>query len=185
MSFPLGVVVFISMLKDAFEDFQRHQSDNEENKKKSLIYNPATKKFEPKEWLNMKPGMVVKVLEDEQFPTDILLLQSSDNAGGLFVETKNLDGETNLKSKSVHRKINELYKDFVDNSWSKLNGQVVCEQPNNAIYKFEGFLTVDKTDYPQDADNFLLRGCTLRNTGYIIGLVVFTGADTKIMKNTA
>jgi len=50
MSFPLGVVVFISMLKDAFEDFQRHQSDNEENKKKSLVYNTTTKKFEPKEW---------------------------------------------------------------------------------------------------------------------------------------
>ena len=66
----------------------------------------------------MKPGMVVKVLEDEQFPTDILLLQSSDNAGGLFVETKNLDGETNLQSKSVHRKINELYKNFDDKKWS-------------------------------------------------------------------
>ena len=66
----------------------------------------------------MKPGMVVKVLEDEQFPTDILLLQSSDNSGGLFVETKNLDGETNLQSKSVHRKINELYKNFDDKKWS-------------------------------------------------------------------
>lgn len=51
----------------------------------------------------MKPGMLVKVLEDEFFPTDLVLLQSSDQAGGLFVETKNLDGETNLKSKSVQR----------------------------------------------------------------------------------
>lgn len=28
MAFPLVVIVFVSMLKDAFEDYQRHKSDN-------------------------------------------------------------------------------------------------------------------------------------------------------------
>lgn len=38
---------------------------------------------------------------------------------------------------------------------------------------------------PLDADNMLLRGCKLRNTGFLYGVVVFTGKETKIMKNTA
>jgi len=51
--------------------------------------------------------MLIKINEDEFFPADIVVLQSSDKGGGLFVETKNLDGETNLKTKTVNRKLNE------------------------------------------------------------------------------
>lgn len=32
-------------------------------------------------------------------------------------------------------------------------------------------------------NELLLRGCSLRNTKWVIGLVVFTGGDTKIMIN--
>jgi magnesium-transporting ATPase (P-type) len=46
------------------------------------------------------------VLEDSFAPADILLLSSSDQKGVCYVETKNLDGETNLKIKNVHRDIN-------------------------------------------------------------------------------
>ena len=74
MSLPLGVVVFISMIKDAFEDYQRHKSDNEENQKKSLVFDTAKGKFELEQWQNIKPGMLVKVLEDEFFPADLVLL---------------------------------------------------------------------------------------------------------------
>ena len=81
---------------------------------------------------------MVKVLEDEFIPSDMVALQSSDPAGGLYVETKNLDGETNLKSKAVYRKINDDYKEYNESKWSGLKGKIVCEQPNNAIYKFEG-----------------------------------------------
>ena len=43
MAAPLGVVVFISMIKDAFEDFQRHKSDNEENEKVVEVFDHQTK----------------------------------------------------------------------------------------------------------------------------------------------
>lgn len=57
----------------------------------------------------MKPGMIVKVLEDEFIPADMIVLNSSDPKGGLYVETKNLDGETNLKAKNVAKPINEKF----------------------------------------------------------------------------
>lgn len=39
MAYPLGAVVLVSMIKDAFEDYQRHKSDNEENSKITHVYN--------------------------------------------------------------------------------------------------------------------------------------------------
>lgn len=77
-------------------------------------------------WKDILPGMLVKVLEDEFFPADLIVLKSSDEGGGLYVETKNLDGETNLKAKTVQRTINEnTLKNFVEESkWNNFKGKI-------------------------------------------------------------
>ena len=42
----------------------------------------------------------MKIEKDEHFPADILCLKSNDiKKGTCYIETKNLDGETNLKRK--------------------------------------------------------------------------------------
>ena len=51
------------------------------------------------EWKRVKVGEIVKVKNEEFFPADLILLSSSEAHGSCFVETKNLDGETNLKAK--------------------------------------------------------------------------------------
>lgn len=77
------------------------------------------------------------------------------------------------------------------------------EKPNPYLYKFEGYLSGDfhgdsesgiRSSRPnsQDGDskcsldsvNFILRGCSLRNTPMVYGLVAYTGHDTKIMLNS-
>ena len=63
--------------------------------------------------------------------------------------------------------------------------QINCEGPNEYLYKFEGSLTfTDGASVVLDPDQILLRGSTLRNTEWIIGVVVYTGHETKIMKNS-
>lgn len=63
--------------------------------------------------------------------------------------------------------------------------KIECEQPNEMLYKFEGNLTMNGgMTVPLSIDQMLLRGSSLRNTDYIYGIVVFTGHDTKIMKNS-
>lgn len=111
---PLIVVVIISMIKDIFEDYSRHKADGIENNKMALVYDPALRIFAPKEWKLIKVGMIVKVLNDEYFPADMVLCRSSDLKGLCYVETKSLDGETNLKHKVAEKFINSKLQDIKD-----------------------------------------------------------------------
>lgn len=43
---------------------------------------------------------------DEYFAADMILAQSSEPKGVCYIETKNLDGETNLKLKSAEKYLN-------------------------------------------------------------------------------
>jgi magnesium-transporting ATPase (P-type) len=79
-------------------------------------------------------------------PCDIVLSKCSDIKGVCYVETKSLDGETNLKIKSVHKDLNTKFS-TMDHEDYKNNPGFKCtinsESPNNGIYKFEGTMEVD------------------------------------------
>ncbi|XP_046527679.1 phospholipid-transporting ATPase IC isoform X2 [Equus quagga] len=71
-----------------------------------------------------------------------------------------------------------------ENSLATFDGLIECEEPNNRLDKFTGTLSWRNASFPLDADKILLRGCVIRNTDFCHGLVIFAGADTKIMKNS-
>lgn len=64
-----------------------------------------------------------------------------------------------------------------------------AEAPNTDLYSFQGAMVPasDSDDVtnqtPLTADNLLLRGCSLRKTDWVVGVVVYTGLDTRIMMN--
>lgn len=67
-----------------------------------------------------------------------------------------------------------------------LVGTINMEHPNKLIDSFVGVIVLDGVGRePILANNLLLRGCVLRNTDFVIGLVVNTGHDTKIMMSSA
>ena len=116
----------------------------------------------------------------------MIMIRSSLPKGIAYVETKNLDGETNLKHKQAEKNILQIASD--DRAClSKFNGAVIdCEGPNEHLYKFEGNIKMpDGTVIPIDPDQILLRGSCLRNTKEIVGICIYTGHETKIMKNGA
>jgi magnesium-transporting ATPase (P-type) len=117
----------------------------------------------------------------------LILIQSSLPRGICYVETKNLDGETNLKQKAASEYILESFEGEPEQILSTMMGaKVECEQPNEYLYKFEGnYVLRDGTKFPMDPDQVLLKGSCLRNTEWVLGLCVFTGHDTKIMKNSS
>lgn len=84
-------------------------------------------------WKDLKVGDVVKIHEGEYFPADLVLLQTSEYKSICFVETKGLDGETNLKNKQAP----ELLYDLNPNNLASLaNYRVTCKAPCQKIYYF-------------------------------------------------
>jgi len=85
-----------------------------------------------------------------------------------------------------------------------ISAQMICEAPSDKIYSFQGVITLKKPhDSPSsnlegvknkssemrskvvfDYSSFLLRGSSLRNTEYVVGIAVYVGSETRIMKNS-
>jgi len=177
---PLAFVVGLSMAKEALEDSRRFVQDVKVNRRK-VNRHKGDGNFGPRSWQNIMVGDVVKVQKDQFFPADLLLLSSSYEDGICYVETMNLDGETNLKVKrSLESTLNldsdEVFKDF--------SGTIRCEDPNPNLYTFVGNLEYERQIYPLDPGQILLRDSKLRNTEYIYGVVIFTGHDSKVMQNS-
>lgn len=69
----------------------------------------------------------------------------------------------------------------------KLDGAIMkTENPNNRLYTFFGTLKVlsNPKGIPIDNENVCLRGSTIRNIEWMVGIIVFTGRDTKVMMNS-
>jgi phospholipid-transporting ATPase len=98
LAVPLTFVVGISMIKDIYEDYMRHRSDKEENNRVVEFVNDLGE-IEKTRWKEIRVGQILKINENQYFPCDMVILSSSLPKGICYVETKNLDGETNLKHK--------------------------------------------------------------------------------------
>ena len=185
---PLIVVMILSILKDLYEDLKRHRQDAEENNQSATMWNEDKQKFEKVDWWKIQVGSILKIESDQPMPCDLLLTKSSDPKGVCYVETKSLDGETNLKMKTVHKDLiqkfsNKSVKDYESNP--TFDCKIQCEAPNNGIYKFEGIMEMDSKSLSLGPENMFLRGSMLRNTEAAFGIVIFTGHETKVMQNAA
>uniref|UniRef100_A0AAQ5YJN0 Phospholipid-transporting ATPase n=1 Tax=Amphiprion ocellaris TaxID=80972 RepID=A0AAQ5YJN0_AMPOC len=177
---PLILVLGITAVKDANDDINRHRTDKQVNNRRVDVLVDGQLRNE--KWMNVQVGDIIK-LENNQFVTaDLLLLSSSEPLNLVYVETAELDGETNLKVKQALTVTGEM-GDSID-KLATFKGEVRCEPPNNRLDKFKGTLTLDQQVSSLDNDKVLLRGCTLRNTEWCFGLVVFGGPDTKLMQNS-
>lgn len=231
---PLSIVIGFSLVKEAYEDFKRWAQDLEQNNNRTLMHDRSNT-FTEVRWADVRVGSIVKISRDDALPADIICLKTSSAEGLCHVETKNLDGETNLKPKRAIAETNAMPTEQV----LAISGEIECELPNERMYTFSGALSLNQqengpshfgdavTDVAEpsvpeapidsasessstnmlnsqrmrkgnssgeandaqakvslSADNLLLRGTFLRNTQWIIGVVVYTGHDAKILKNS-
>ncbi|XP_019297695.1 probable phospholipid-transporting ATPase IM isoform X2 [Panthera pardus] len=177
---PLVLVITMTAVKDATDDYFRHKSDNQVNNRLSEVL--IDSKLQNEKWMNVKVGDIVK-LENNQFvAADLLLLSSSEPHGLCYIETAELDGETNLKVRHALSVTSELGADI--SRLAKFDGTVVCEAPNNKLDKFTGVLSWKDSKHSLNNEKIILRGCILRNTSWCFGMVIFAGPDTKLMQNS-
>ncbi|XP_072107847.1 phospholipid-transporting ATPase IC isoform X2 [Mobula birostris] len=177
---PLLLVLGITAVKDLVDDIARHKMDKIINNRLCDVLQNG--RFKPAKWRNIKVGDIVRLKRDDFIPADILLLSSSEPNSLCYVETAELDGETNLKFKMSLEVTDRLLKNEKD--LETFDGLIECEEPNNRLDKFAGTLYWRNQSYPLDVNSILLRGCTVRNTDTTHGIVIFAGADTKIMRNS-
>jgi phospholipid-translocating ATPase len=147
---------------------------------------PGSARWERTLWKKLEVGDIVLLRDNDQVPADIVVLSTSDSEGMCYLETKNLDGETNLKPrKSVRATSTITSEDDLERSSFVLDS----EPAHQNLYHYHGVLrykdptSEEQKQEPVSINELLLRGCAIRNTAWVIGLVVFTGSDTKIMLN--
>ncbi|KAL1173264.1 hypothetical protein V6Z11_A05G401100 [Gossypium hirsutum] len=168
------------MAKEGVEDWRRNLQDIEANNRKVEVYDKSSCSFRQTKWKDLRVGDLVKVCKDEYFPADLLLLSSSYEDVVCYVETMNLDGETNLKLKHALN-VTSFYSSA--ESLKEFRAVIKCEDPNEHLYSFIGTLYFDCQQYSLSPQQILLRDSKLKNTEYIFGVVIFTGHDTKVMQN--
>ncbi|CAL5042912.1 unnamed protein product [Urochloa decumbens] len=176
---PLCVVIVATMGKEGVEDWRRKQQDHELNNRIVKVHR-GNGNFEETKWKNIKVGDVIKVEKDNFFPADMILLSSNYPDGICYVETMNLDGETNLKIKQALEVTSDLQENI---KFREVRQTIKCEDPNANLYSFVGSMEWKGQRHPLSPQQLLLRDSKLRNTDYIYGAVIFTGHDTKVMQN--
>ncbi|EFA74548.1 P-type ATPase [Heterostelium album PN500] len=188
---PLLVVLAITAIKEAYEDFRRHQQDDRVNYSRTEIL--VGNKFKEIYWRDLKVGDIVRVSNRQYIPADIVVLATSEPQSICYVETANLDGETNLKLKqALPETVGLIDEDTLNSSTLNENTPsltdfqtyIECEHPNNRLYTFIGSLYSGGKGHPLSPKQVLLRGAMLRNTKWVYGSVIYTGRDTKLMRNS-
>lgn len=181
---PLIGVVFVDGILQIYEDLARHKADKEANASIAKKYDHVLQDFVESRWYEIEVGNIIKINSRETIPADIVIFAVAEKSqpcqGISYVETKSLDGETNLKLRyalpCTLSKVNDT------TNFTILKGTIEMEHPNKLIDSFSGIIDLGVLGRePILSTNLLLRGCVLRNTDWVIGLVINTGHDTKIM----
>ncbi|KAI9001934.1 hypothetical protein BC832DRAFT_533113, partial [Gaertneriomyces semiglobifer] len=149
--------------------------------------------FTETQWKLVRIGDILLLRADDRIPADCLIMSTSGDDGVCFVETKGLDGETNLKAREALRLTSHI---CTARECRDIRFVVETETPTMNLYIWDGraglpsgrkgSVPAPTPQYhfqPITAHNILLRGSALRNTTWVIALVLATGADTKCLKN--
>uniref|UniRef100_A0A8C6DRX8 Phospholipid-transporting ATPase n=1 Tax=Moschus moschiferus TaxID=68415 RepID=A0A8C6DRX8_MOSMO len=180
---PVLFILAVTACKDLWEDYSRHRSDHEINHLGCLVFSREEEQYVKRFWKEIRVGDFVRLRCNETVPADILLLSSSDPDGLCHIETASLDGETNLKRRQVVRGFSELVSEFNPLTFTSI---IECEKPNNNLTRFRGCIIHDNGKKAGlYKENLLLRGCTLRNTDAVVGIVIYAGHETKALLNNS
>lgn len=198
MFMTLGIMMGSSGVFAAFDDYWRSREDEVTNHRKVLVISAEqTVERQEVDCQDLRVGSVVYVGEGEAFPADLIILASAHEDGTCYVDTANLDGETNLKCKSalIESQVAAVQSGLLSALFTRsapqalsapILGEVEAEPPSKELYTFEGSLRLGGQDAATLAlgpRQLLLRGTTLRNTAWCVGVVVYTGRQTRMSMN--
>ena len=197
---PLIFVLGVSMIREAIEDLVRNTYDNLNNKEEVIVF--RDKKFVRAMSETLKHGEIILLYENKSIPADMILIDTGFGEGICYVETSSLDGEKTLKLKVANKytqgfisndiKTNKGIERFILQGNYSFNGFIKINSPNIDLNYVNGTMHAifnkDGQKIEQDimisTNEFLLKGSILKNTNWVIGIVVYTGMNNKIILNS-
>ena len=197
---PLIFVLGLGLIREAIEDLGRNNYDNLNNKEEVIVF--RNNKFIKSISKTLRHGEVIIIYENSIIPADIILIDSKFKDGRCYVETSSLDGEKNLKlkvankytqgfiSKDVNVRKN-IEKCIIPEKYT-FSGHIKINAPNPNLSYIKGNIhpqfKKENCNIEQDIsitnNEFILKGSILKNTSWIIGIVVYTGKHNKIILNS-
>ena len=184
---PVLVILIINLIREIVEDYRKYANDKLSNETKNLVY--KLPKFLEEKCYKINVGNIVKVRKNETIPADLLIIKTSLKNGFCYMQTANLDGETALKPREsiniTQQKLRYNSPKTFKNLLSSVNDNCFIEvdAPNEDIYEINGNIAFKGQRTYFNKKNILLKGSRLKSVNYIFGIAIYTGKDTKLMKN--
>ncbi|KAF9529869.1 aminophospholipid-transporting P-type ATPase [Crepidotus variabilis] len=161
---PLALVLFVTMGKEAYDDYKRHLRDKEANSQRYLTLTPSNKSsthpsalHNPEQvYLNthantrsvpsssIRVGDLILLEKNQRVPADMILLKTSDSAGTCFIRTDQLDGETDWKLRVAVPEAQKLD----DGDLGRLDAEIYADAPIKDIHSFVGTFTLNQYPSP-------------------------------------
>ncbi|GET87004.1 phospholipid-transporting ATPase 1-like protein [Leishmania tarentolae] len=175
---PLVFVVIVALLKEGVEDIKRHRADNRANSISVQVLRDG--KLVSVCSKDIHPGDVMRIHNGEEVRADVVMFASSIEEGQAFIDTCNLDGETNLKC----RKALEATWGLRDvETITNITAVLHTSKPDPGLLSWTGLLELNGEEHALSLNQFLYRGCVLRNTEWVWGMAAYAGVDTKLFRN--
>ncbi|KAK8844583.1 hypothetical protein IAR55_006430 [Kwoniella newhampshirensis] len=212
---PLAFVLTVTMGKEAYDDHSRYLRDRESNSTRYLVLlpqppsppmtraqlpliseddvprlppslpRPQTRSTPAS---SIKVGDMVLLEKNQRVPADMVLLTTSEEEGTCFIRTDQLDGETDWKLKVAVGETQKMGEKGVGSA----EGSLYADPPIKDIHTFYGVLSLrstcpgpqTETSFPLSVENVLWANTVLA-AGSVVGLVVYTGRETRAVLNTS
>uniref|UniRef100_A0A5F9CUY8 Phospholipid-transporting ATPase n=1 Tax=Oryctolagus cuniculus TaxID=9986 RepID=A0A5F9CUY8_RABIT len=180
---PLGFVLAVTVVREAIDEFRRFQRDKDVN---SQLYSKLTVRGKVQvKSSDIQVGDLIIVEKNQRIPSDMVFLRTSEKAGSCFIRTDQLDGETDWKLKvavSCTQRLPALGDLF------SISAYVYAQKPQLDIHSFEGTFTREDCDPPIHESLSIentLWASTVVASGTVIGVVIYTGKETRSVMNTS
>ena len=197
---PLIFVLGVSLIREAIEDLVRNSYDKANNQEEVIVL--RKNKFVKSTSQTLRLGEIVLIYENKSIPADMILIDSGFGEGTCYVETSSLDGEKTLKLRVSNKytngfissdiKSNRGIEKFIQPGKYEFGGNIKINAPNADLNYINGIANISFKKNEKTIDQyinlstneFILKGSILRNTNWIIGIVVYTGMYNKIILNS-
>jgi magnesium-transporting ATPase (P-type) len=182
----LGLIFLFKLIKNIFSYLMHYKTDEIINSVLVHVWN--REKFISTKSKNINVGDIILINNNEFVPADILLLACKDSEKICYLNKKKLNGNKRLVMKKPLKEINSFFEteNFSFSDIFERLENVKVTPPNKSFKKFKGKIKIRGNPKALDAglDQFIIGGSKVVINDWIIGLVVYTGMETKFWINS-